>query len=155
MFVTKFVILILHVYFNVDSGICCTKVFICGRLFTHWNWKNLFIHVIQYWPQFVKLVIIRALRIGLFVLLKWNFLKHIFQTVSFPTYTYMPKISFQALETGVNGQIIQIQRNFWVPYAVQFIGLFGFIWLLYKFVSSVNFGNQFFCKKKYWKKRMA
>jgi len=72
-FVTKFVILILHIWFSVNSGICCTKVFMCGRLFTHWNWQNLFIHIIQYWPQFVKLVIIRAVRIGLLVLLKLDF----------------------------------------------------------------------------------
>ena len=42
--------------------------------------------------------------------------------------------------------------NLSVPYTVQFIGLFWFILLLYKFILSKNFGNQFFCKKKYCKK---
>jgi len=66
-----------------------------------------------------------------------NFLKHLFETVLFTS--SLPNTSIQrswTLERGVKEPIIQIPWNFWVPYTVQFIGLFGYIWLLYKFVSS-------------------
>ena len=69
-FLAKFVRLNLHVYFNMNWGKCCTKAFIYGGSLTHGNWQHLFIQIIQYWPQLVKLVIIRALKIGLFLLLK-------------------------------------------------------------------------------------
>ena len=69
-FIAKFVSHISHVYFNVMSGICCTNLSICGWSFAIKDWPKLFIQIIHSRAQFVQLVIIRALRIELFVLLK-------------------------------------------------------------------------------------
>jgi len=78
-----------------------------------------------------------------------NFLKHIFETVSF--IRSMPNSWFQrsqALEGGIKELIIENQRNFWVPYAVQFIGLFGFILMLYKSISSSFLASSSSVKRK-------
>ena len=40
-FVAKIMRLILQVYFNVKSDICCTNLFFYGGSFTHGNCKNL------------------------------------------------------------------------------------------------------------------
>lgn len=63
----------------------------------------------------------------------------------------MPNTSFQrswALEGGVKELIVHIPRNSWVPYTVQFIGLLGFIGLLYKFVSYAILACNSSVKKK-------
>ena len=152
-FVAKLMRLIVHVYFNVMSGICCTNLFVYGRSFTLGKWQNLFIRIIQYQPQFVKLVIISALRIGLFVSLKCRqmyIFSNIFlrQCLSSDLCQHIIPQRSRALEGGVKELLIQMQGNFWVPCTVLFIGLYGLIWLLYKFVCSVNFCKQLFCKKK-------
>ena len=68
MFVAKFVRFMLYVYCHVMSAIYCTNLFACGRSLTHGNWQQRFIQIIHYEAHFVKLVIISALIIGLFVL---------------------------------------------------------------------------------------
>ena len=70
MFVPQILRFVLNVHFHVMSGIFCTNLFACGRSLTHGNWQQLFIQLIHYRPHFVKLVITRALIIGLFVLLR-------------------------------------------------------------------------------------
>jgi len=78
-----------------------------------------------------------------------NFFKHLFEIVSFTR--SLPNTVIQrsrTLEGGVKEPIIQIPRNFWVPYTVQFIDLFGYIWLLNKFVSSAVLANSSSVKTK-------
>ena len=82
-----------------------------------------------------------------------NFLKRLFEPVSF--FGSTPNTSFkrsQALDGGVKELRFQIQRNLLVPYIVQFIGLFGFILLLYKFISFAFLASSSSIKKiKYLK----
>jgi hypothetical protein len=141
MFVAKIVRFILHVYFHVMSGICCTNLFACARSLTHGNWQQLFIQVTHYQPHFVKLVIIRALIVGLLVLLKcrqiWIF-SNIFLR-QFLTRS-MPNTSFQRTNDTDSKKIR-------VPNTVEFIGLFGFIRLLYTFISSAFFASRSSVKK--------
>jgi len=89
---------------------------------------------------------------GLFLMLKcrqmWIF-SNIFETISFTR--SLPNTLIQrsrTLEGGVKKPIIQIPRNFWVPYTVQFIGLFGYIWLLYEFIFSVILASSSSVKKQ-------
>ena len=46
-------------------------------------------------------------------------------------------------------------KKIWVPYNVQFIGLFGFIWLLYKFISSALLASSSTVKKNIHEKLMG
>ena len=81
-----------------------------------------------------------------------NFRKHLFKTVSF--IRTMPYTSFQRSQTlkrRVIELIIQIQRNFWVPYTVHFICLFRLMF------CCINLFPLHFCqavllwKKSTWK----
>ena len=120
---------------------------------------KLFIQTIHCRPHFVKLVIIRAVRIGLFLMLKcrqiWIF-SNIFWDSSFTS--SLPNTSIQrswTLEGEVKEPIIQIPWNFWVPYTVPFIVLFGYIWLLYKFVSSAILASSSSVRKNVLEKVMG
>jgi len=120
---------------------------------------KLFIQKIPCRPHFVKRVIIRAVRIGLFLMLKcrqiWifsnTFLRQYRSPVICPTLIQRS----WTLERGVEEPIIQIPWNFWVPYTVQFIVLFGYIWLLYKFVSSAILASSSSVRKNVLEKLMG
>jgi hypothetical protein len=107
----------------------------------------------------VKLVLIRALTIELFLLLKcrqiWIF-RNIFLN------SFLHQISAQHINpeiTYIGGRSRRTNNknsiNISVPYTVQFIGLFGFIWLLYKFVSSAILASSSSVKKNVLEKLMG
>jgi len=91
----------------------------------------------------------------------WNVGKYEFSQTFFETESFtssLPKTSIQRswkLERRVKEPVIQIPWNFWVPYTLQFIGLFGYIWLLYKFVSSAILASSSSVRKNVLEKLMG
>jgi ABC-type glycerol-3-phosphate transport system permease component len=82
-----------------------------------------------------------------------NFLKYIFQTVSFTK--YMPDTSFQALERGVKELIKESNGTFEYPIYFTVHCLIWIFLLLFKFVSSLKFGKKFISKKIPEKKKWS
>jgi len=84
----------------------------------------------------------------------WNVGRYEFSQTSFWAVSFtrtLPNTSIRrsrTLEGVFKEPIIQIPRNILVPCTVQFIGLFGFVWLLYKFVSSAILASSCSVKKK-------
>jgi len=152
MFVAKLVRLTLQVYFNMMSSICYINLFTCGRSVTLQIWQSFLLR------QSIAILTLWSLsQLGLLELscsCCWNVGRYEFSQTSFWTVSFtrsLPNTSIhrsRTLEGGVKEPIIQIPRNFSVPCTVQFIGLFGFVWLLYKFVTSAILASSSSVKKK-------
>ena len=108
------------------------------------------IQIIYWRPQFVKLVIIRALRIELFLFLKcrqiWIF-SNIFLN-SFLHQTSAQHIIPEVTYIRWRGKRMNstISKKLLVPYTVRLIGLLRFVWLLYKFFSPAGLASIFSVK---------
>ena len=79
-----------------------------------------------------------------------NFLKHPF--AQFPSPDLCPtNESTDYVHCTEESKNKQNKLKKWVPYNVQFIGLFGFIWLLYKFIFCAILASSCCVKKYTWK----
>jgi len=120
---------------------------------------KLFIQTIHCHPHFVKLVIIRAVRIGLFLMLKCRQI-WIFSNIFWDSFLHQfsaQHINTEITDIGGRGQGIN-NTNSMKLLSTMYYRVYWFIWIYLTAVQICflcNFGKQFFSKKKVLEKLMG